>query len=375
VTGADGGVMVDCGRDWCGELERLAPVAVVLTHAHPDHAGGLLGDVPCPVFATSATWEALRRHAVDRRRTIEPRRPHEVAGLSFEAFPVEHSIRAPAVGYRIGDGTATLFYAPDLVAIEDEAAALAGIDLYVGDGAAITRSIVRRRDGRRIGHASIRVQVAWCEAAEIPQAVFTHCGTEIVRGDPGAVEERVRALGREHGLAARLAQGGLRPPSVARCPWHARTTGSASLGARGSARPVCRGQVTSQTLQRGCRRQTRRSPDDPLPRHSPSSASWRGLARRARLLPGGGTGSGPGGLEDTPGPSAASHADPSVSPYLASSRATAQTWHAVHVDRRLDQRDSTGDPRPPSTSGRDPRRRGSDGGRRAVSIASRTPPP
>jgi phosphoribosyl 1,2-cyclic phosphodiesterase len=269
VTGADGGVMVDCGRDWCGELERLAPVAVVLTHAHPDHAGGLLGDVPCPVFATSATWEALRRHAVDRRRTIEPRRPHEVAGLSFEAFPVEHSIRAPAVGYRIGDGTATLFYAPDLVAIEDEAAALAGIDLYVGDGAAITRSIVRRRDGRRIGHASIRVQVAWCEAAEIPQAVFTHCGTEIVRGDPGAVEERVRALGREHGLAARLAQGGLRPPSVARCPWHARTTGSASLGARGSARPVCRGQVTSQTLQRGCRRQTRRSPDDPLPRHSP----------------------------------------------------------------------------------------------------------
>jgi glyoxylase-like metal-dependent hydrolase (beta-lactamase superfamily II) len=107
VTGADGGVMVDCGRDWCGELERLAPVAVVLTHAHPDHAGGLLGDVPCPVFATSATWEALRRHAVDRRRTIEPRRPHEVAGLSFEAFPVEHSIRAPAVGYRIGDGTAS----------------------------------------------------------------------------------------------------------------------------------------------------------------------------------------------------------------------------------------------------------------------------
>jgi phosphoribosyl 1,2-cyclic phosphodiesterase len=209
VTGPDGAVMVDCGRDWCGELERLAPVAIVLTHAHPDHAGGLRGSVPCPVLATRATWEALRRHSVGRPETIEPRRPHEIAGLRFEAFPVEHSVRAPAVGYRVGDGAATLFYVPDLVAIEDEAAALAGVDLYVGDGAAIARSIVRRRDGRRIGHASIRCQLGWCAAAGIATAVFTHCGSEIVRSDPGSAEDRIRALGREHGVDARLAHDGM----------------------------------------------------------------------------------------------------------------------------------------------------------------------
>jgi phosphoribosyl 1,2-cyclic phosphodiesterase len=209
VDAPGGPVMIDCGSDWRGELERLGPVAVVLTHAHPDHAGGLLGEVPCPVVATPGTWRALRRHAVERRETIEPRRPRDVAGLSFEAFPVEHSIRAPAVGYRIAEGAVALFYAPDLLAIEDEAAALAGIALYVGDGAAIARSIVRRREGRRIGHASMRVQLAWCRAAGVRRAVFTHCGTEVVRQDPDAVEERVRALGREHGVDAGLAYDGL----------------------------------------------------------------------------------------------------------------------------------------------------------------------
>jgi len=36
--GAD--VMIDCGLDWLGKFERLHLDAIVLTHAHPDHAWG-----------------------------------------------------------------------------------------------------------------------------------------------------------------------------------------------------------------------------------------------------------------------------------------------------------------------------------------------
>ncbi|HEY3185653.1 MAG TPA: hypothetical protein VGJ77_22605, partial [Gaiellaceae bacterium] len=81
-------------------------------------------------------------------RSREDRR-HDRRGV-----PGQHSLRAPAVGYRIAAGTRTIFYAPDLVAIDEEDEARAGLDLYVGDGAAIARSIVRR-DGTRIGHSSI----------------------------------------------------------------------------------------------------------------------------------------------------------------------------------------------------------------------------
>src|SRR5690606_3412712 len=34
-------VMIDCGADWRARVWRLAPKAIVLTHAHPDHAAGL----------------------------------------------------------------------------------------------------------------------------------------------------------------------------------------------------------------------------------------------------------------------------------------------------------------------------------------------
>jgi glyoxylase-like metal-dependent hydrolase (beta-lactamase superfamily II) len=43
--GAD--VMIDCGLDWLGKFERLCPSAIVLTHAHPDHAWGLKDGAPC----------------------------------------------------------------------------------------------------------------------------------------------------------------------------------------------------------------------------------------------------------------------------------------------------------------------------------------
>lgn len=201
--------MIDCGADWLARFKAVTPTAIVITHAHPDHAFGLARGAPCPVYATEETWSLLEHFPVADRRIVHPREPFSIGGMSFEAFPVDHSLRAPAVGYRVQAGRAAFFYVPDLVAIRERPEALRGVALYIGDGATVTRSMVRRRGEALIGHAPIVAQLRWCKAEGVARAIFTHCGSEIVRSDTRAVEARVRALGLEQGIDARLAHDGL----------------------------------------------------------------------------------------------------------------------------------------------------------------------
>jgi phosphoribosyl 1,2-cyclic phosphodiesterase len=204
-----GTVIIDCGEDWLSKLGSLRPEAVVITHAHPDHAGGLAGGAPCPVYATKKVWQTMSTIRAPSRGVLPVRKPREVAGLMFEAFPVVHSVRAPAVGYRITAGRACLFYVPDVVAIPHERAALSGVNLYIGDGATLTRPILRRRDRTLIGHTPIRTQLAWCGRQRIPRAIFTHCGSQLVAGDARTLDARVRHMGNQLGVDARLAYDGL----------------------------------------------------------------------------------------------------------------------------------------------------------------------
>lgn len=207
-------VMIDCGETWRGELDAVAPRAVVVTHAHPDHAHGLADGAPCPVWAPEAVWEEIERYPIGDRRTVEPRKPFEpVAGIEFEAFPVEHSIRAPAVGYRVTAGRVAIFYAPDVVYVPDREEAFAGCRLYVGDGATIDRSLVRRpRGDALVGHAPVRTQLTWCRDEGVPEMIVTHCGTQIVQGeldDPEAVREKLRRYAEEREVQVEVAYDGM----------------------------------------------------------------------------------------------------------------------------------------------------------------------
>jgi phosphoribosyl 1,2-cyclic phosphodiesterase len=202
-------VMIDCGLDWLGKFERLRPSAIVLTHAHPDHASGLRHGSPCPVHAPQKTWQTLQNCTIQDRHLIKERTPTKICGITFEAFPVEHSILAPAVGYRISAGGALVFYAPDLVFIHERAAALKGVQIYIGDGATLTRSFIRRRGETLIGHAPVRTQLTWCEKQDVRRAIITHCGSEIVTGDERKLSAKLRAIAAERGVDVRIAYDGM----------------------------------------------------------------------------------------------------------------------------------------------------------------------
>jgi phosphoribosyl 1,2-cyclic phosphodiesterase len=202
-------VMIDCGEDWLGKLDELRPEAVLVTHAHPDHAFGLREGAPCPVYATRESWERMENFPIADRRMVRGREPFELCGITFEAFPVQHSIRAPAVGYRIGAGRKTVFYAPDLVYIHDRAAALADCALYIGDGATVSASMVRRDGDQLFGHTPVRTQLTWCRKEGVPKMIVTHCGSGIVTGEMEGVRDQIRAFARERGVEVEVAYDGM----------------------------------------------------------------------------------------------------------------------------------------------------------------------
>jgi glyoxylase-like metal-dependent hydrolase (beta-lactamase superfamily II) len=78
VSYYDQKVMIDCGEDWLDQKYEVAPPAIVLTHVHPDHAGGLKYGAPAPVYATEETWIGIEDYEIKDRRLVKHRTPLEI---------------------------------------------------------------------------------------------------------------------------------------------------------------------------------------------------------------------------------------------------------------------------------------------------------
>src|SRR5438477_7047179 len=165
-------VAIDCGLDWRDYIDEINADAFIITHAHNDHIGGLQKGSPVPVYAAQAIWEVLGEYPIKERIVIAYEEPFFIGTLQFEAFFVEHSFWAFAVGYRITAGKKTIFCVHDLMKIKHRSKALQDIDLYIGDGASFNHPIIRYKDGIPFGHTTIKEQIAWCKQERVTRESF-----------------------------------------------------------------------------------------------------------------------------------------------------------------------------------------------------------
>ena len=128
LRGADTTVMIDAGLGPRKTLARLATAgiepehihAILLTHEHGDHAGGLpalLKTIRCPVYATRLTAEEVRgqdrRNETAEWRLFSSGSTFHVGSLEVTAFSVPHDAVDP-VGFTIRSAEVAVAVLTDL---------------------------------------------------------------------------------------------------------------------------------------------------------------------------------------------------------------------------------------------------------------------
>ena len=199
-------LLCDFGQNRRGLLRTIRPDAIVISHAHPDHGGGLAEGTDVPVYASSVTHRIQRGLPYANRRTLLAGRAVRVGPFRLTAYPVIHSVRCPCLAVRLTAEGTTLVYSGDIVAFPRPEKVLPGADVYVGDGSTLTGTLVRRHpSGVLIGHTSIRAQLGWLARAGVPRAIFSHFGRGPILMGERALAVALRELAAERAPACAVA--------------------------------------------------------------------------------------------------------------------------------------------------------------------------
>ena len=174
-------LLIDYGLLQRYSLDEIKPNSVLVTHAHPDHYIWLNKDIQTevPVYLSQETFD-YGKFCPPNAQVIPADKTYIIGPFHWSSYKVIHSIRCPAVGFKIRVAAKTFVYNPDLVDIIDKDTVLTDVDYYIGDGSSITANLVRRRGDTFFGHARITTQINWCKKYGIGNIIFTHLGKQTI---------------------------------------------------------------------------------------------------------------------------------------------------------------------------------------------------
>lgn len=194
-------ILIDFGEKYAPSLkDRIGDFdALLITHAHPDHYIWTLREekeIKIPVCLTEVTLNYSQNKPLNYR-IVNPGESFKIKDLNITAYNVIHSLRCPAVCYRV-EGSKVLVYSPDIVDVDDSEGksngkkkVFEGVDILIADGSSLDVNMVRRRDNKLFGHARIKTIAGWCKKYGIRDLIITHCGKQLVTLDEKELESKL----------------------------------------------------------------------------------------------------------------------------------------------------------------------------------------
>lgn len=175
-------LLIDYGTLQKNSLRKINPKAILITHAHPDHyvwtKENLETDIP--IYLTKQTYD-YGKFKPKNFKIITPNKKIKFNKFTILPYSVMHSIKCPAIGFKIYIKNKSIIYIGDVVDIISKNKILKNTDIYIGDGSSIKANLIRKRGNNFFGHAQISTQIKWCEKAGIKKIIFTHLGKETLR--------------------------------------------------------------------------------------------------------------------------------------------------------------------------------------------------
>ncbi len=188
-------ILLDFGEKHSPELESFVNNfnAILITHAHPDHYIWTIKEqtgITIPVYLTQIALDYSNYKPLNYK-IISAGKSFNIKGLLITPYDVIHSLRCPAVCFKI-KGDKTIIYAPDILdTVEPKEKVFENVDLLIADGSSVNVNLVRRKEDKLFGHAMVKTIIGWCKKYSIKNLIITHCGKQIVTSDEKIIENKL----------------------------------------------------------------------------------------------------------------------------------------------------------------------------------------